>query len=218
MACDNSFIGGEEVCPVCLEKMSENGNSTLPCGHCFHTMCVIQAYTHTPSCPMCRGSSLPPPRPSQALSSQRLGVGIDLVVPDVSDSNRREYRSYLQKKYRLERRDERARNNRDRVVDAKKRVKETRSRCEARAKELNEILSKDEELASLCSEHSKAKRTLSRLSKNKDAYIREKIGVAPEPTVQAVEERQSRIASLIRDALNTAFRSLDGEVQEEETQ
>lgn len=136
-------------------------------------------------------------------------------MPDVSDTNRREYRSYLQKKYRLERRDERARSNRDKVTDAKKRVKESQAKCEARAKELNEMLAKDEQLASFCSGHTKAKKALSRLVRNKEAYIREKIGPAPEPTVQAAGERQSRIASLIRDALNTAFRNLEEEGQDE---
>jgi hypothetical protein len=42
-------------CPICLEPMIENVRITSPCGHKFHSNCIIRSLTATRgTCPLCR--------------------------------------------------------------------------------------------------------------------------------------------------------------------
>jgi len=42
-------------CPICLEPMIENVRITSPCGHKFHSNCIIRSLTATQgTCPLCR--------------------------------------------------------------------------------------------------------------------------------------------------------------------
>lgn len=54
-ACDLT----ETSCPICMEEFEENKNQmVLPCGHRFHTTCMLKcmitAESNSNSCPMCR--------------------------------------------------------------------------------------------------------------------------------------------------------------------
>ena len=46
----------EACCPICTEAMTaEGGRHVLPCGHAFHTDCVVEWFRHGAStCPVCR--------------------------------------------------------------------------------------------------------------------------------------------------------------------
>jgi hypothetical protein len=49
----NMIIDNE--CPLCLEPMTENVATLLPCGHRFHRECIRRAFTGTErKCPVCR--------------------------------------------------------------------------------------------------------------------------------------------------------------------
>ena len=42
-----------EVCTVCLEPVDQHA-ATLPCGHCFHSSCLINVFRRFETCPVCR--------------------------------------------------------------------------------------------------------------------------------------------------------------------
>ena len=44
----------EEACPICLQPLSDGHDSSLVCGHVFHSACIIQALRLNPCCPVCR--------------------------------------------------------------------------------------------------------------------------------------------------------------------
>jgi len=43
----------EEECSICLSSL-DAFRCTLPCGHSFHTSCVMKALQSSPACPLCR--------------------------------------------------------------------------------------------------------------------------------------------------------------------
>lgn len=43
-----------EECPICFEKIDKSDNKILPCGHCFHTNCVLTWFVTADTCPVCR--------------------------------------------------------------------------------------------------------------------------------------------------------------------
>jgi len=46
----------EEVCSVCAEVVESDGHS-LPCGHTFHTACIVEWFrNHHDTCPNCRST------------------------------------------------------------------------------------------------------------------------------------------------------------------
>lgn len=49
-----------ENVPICLDPLeAEQAETTLPCRHSFHTLCITQARKHLNKCPLCR-LALPP--------------------------------------------------------------------------------------------------------------------------------------------------------------
>jgi hypothetical protein len=47
----------QQKCTVCLENVkSINSASThrLPCGHAFHTQCLLKSFVYSDQCPVCR--------------------------------------------------------------------------------------------------------------------------------------------------------------------
>jgi len=45
----------EEECPVCLKHFDQDDElKSLPCGHEFHTTCLMPWLNKTSSCPLCR--------------------------------------------------------------------------------------------------------------------------------------------------------------------
>jgi len=53
--------GGEHVCSICLNEDPAADEArpavSLPCGHHFHEDCVIDWFSTSPTCPLCRRSS-----------------------------------------------------------------------------------------------------------------------------------------------------------------
>ena len=44
-----------DTCAICLEYLDLNENYTMtPCGHKFHTSCLLKSLTTTQTCPLCR--------------------------------------------------------------------------------------------------------------------------------------------------------------------
>ena len=41
-------------CPICLDSCCEKNSLTLPCGHCFHTGCILEWFDKQMTCPVCR--------------------------------------------------------------------------------------------------------------------------------------------------------------------
>ena len=39
------------VCPICLDSLTDRDTNQLPCGHTFHSKCIM---TNNSACPMCR--------------------------------------------------------------------------------------------------------------------------------------------------------------------
>jgi len=48
----------EDVCPVCLDDISEEETEILDCKHEFHRSCIVECMKHKPACPMCRSPVL----------------------------------------------------------------------------------------------------------------------------------------------------------------
>lgn len=42
-----------ERCSICLDTL-DNHKCTLPCGHCFHSVCAIKSFRISNKCPLCR--------------------------------------------------------------------------------------------------------------------------------------------------------------------
>lgn len=54
---DRSTIQIGEICPVCMEDFSEEGNLVLRriiCGHTFHERCIFTWLANQSNCPVCR--------------------------------------------------------------------------------------------------------------------------------------------------------------------
>ena len=47
----------EEACPICFDPITLNDKKILPCGHTFHTQCLLRWFVTGDSCPVCRESA-----------------------------------------------------------------------------------------------------------------------------------------------------------------
>lgn len=55
MADGGEMKAGECSCRICLESMCDAApQCTLPCGHAFHTACIMTALRTSANCPLCR--------------------------------------------------------------------------------------------------------------------------------------------------------------------
>jgi len=45
-----------DICPICLEEMTQNNRILLLCKHWFHEICINQWWQKSLSCPYCRKS------------------------------------------------------------------------------------------------------------------------------------------------------------------
>lgn len=48
---NNNSNDNNNDCPVCLDKITHNNYCKIPCGHTFHSTCIIRCNN---KCPMCR--------------------------------------------------------------------------------------------------------------------------------------------------------------------
>jgi hypothetical protein len=46
------------VCAICLDELDSTAECTLPCGHQFHSVCVLKAFRRDERCPMCRSAPI----------------------------------------------------------------------------------------------------------------------------------------------------------------
>ena len=51
---DSSKNFVSEECPICLDTCGEKDSLKLPCGHCFHTWCILEWFDKQMTCPVCR--------------------------------------------------------------------------------------------------------------------------------------------------------------------
>jgi hypothetical protein len=55
VTCEESpVVFPSEECPVCLESCCHKNLLTLPCGHSFHTWCILEWFDKQMTCPVCR--------------------------------------------------------------------------------------------------------------------------------------------------------------------
>ena len=43
-----------DECSICFENIDKSDNKILPCGHSFHTNCVLKWFVTSDTCPVCR--------------------------------------------------------------------------------------------------------------------------------------------------------------------
>lgn len=52
---DDAMQATPELCVVCQDELNNSSdNATLPCGHCFHSTCIISHLRYDGRCPTCR--------------------------------------------------------------------------------------------------------------------------------------------------------------------
>jgi len=55
VTCEESPVSfPSEECPVCLDSCCHKDLLTLPCGHSFHTICILEWFDKQMTCPVCR--------------------------------------------------------------------------------------------------------------------------------------------------------------------
>ncbi|MED6177743.1 hypothetical protein PIB30_100943 [Stylosanthes scabra] len=54
-AAEADDVKEEDVCSVCMEGFEGGGNKRVPCGHVYHSECIILWLSRSnSSCPLCR--------------------------------------------------------------------------------------------------------------------------------------------------------------------
>ena len=212
---------GVDICMICLDGCacdSEGGMTRLPCTHAFHTMCILTAYTYTPSCPVCRGSRIE--KESAGASDERTLLTIQTT--DMTSWNdemiqwRRSNRRYRNLLNRLEKRDEcaiRYRCNYERSRTAS-------SACEAayesvymkKHEELLHLLCNDQQVIEARKSMQRCKRSHARFARIRTQYTEHQIGAPPVRPLRGVDigvdigefidSRRNRLSELIANALN----------------
>lgn len=43
-----------DLCPICLDPLTEDASYKIPCGHSFHVVCIFSWLGKEPICPTCR--------------------------------------------------------------------------------------------------------------------------------------------------------------------
>lgn len=67
----------EATCCICLEDVQPDVNfCKLPCGHSYHSTCILEAFQSSNTCPLCR-SEVVRPRPAPRSSY----VGLEFLLP-----------------------------------------------------------------------------------------------------------------------------------------
>lgn len=171
---------GDDICAVCLENVSDN-SAVLPCGHKFHSMCIIKSYLFTSACPVCRGSTISAPQTNRIEEVGRLAFNISLPMStEVQQPNLDEYRNRVS---RLERVDELAKKNRMRMAATKRRVMQITEELSDLLKDHHETLKQnirnDESVNELKSLLNKTRRSFNRYKRIRETYILEKLGDRP---------------------------------------
>lgn len=49
--CQNQY--STDTCAICMDLL-DNKILTMPCGHTFHTTCILTWFDHKMTCPVCR--------------------------------------------------------------------------------------------------------------------------------------------------------------------
>jgi len=53
--CEKSInVYSTEECAICLNPFIDNNLLTIPCGHTYHTECILEWFDKKMTCPMCR--------------------------------------------------------------------------------------------------------------------------------------------------------------------
>ena len=54
-------LRSEGVCAICLDSLTDRDTNQLPCGHTFHSKCIMtNVLTNNSTCPMCRNDFAQP--------------------------------------------------------------------------------------------------------------------------------------------------------------
>jgi hypothetical protein len=86
-------------CSICLTPLNDH-ISTLPCGHIFHSVCMIKTFRKFDSCPLCRA------RP-HGIERETNDVPIDIFIQIMTQhalDRERERRSYISRSSNISRR------------------------------------------------------------------------------------------------------------------
>ena len=55
VSCEESLeVFSTEECSICLDNFDDTDSLTLPCGHTFHTCCILEWFDKQMTCPVCR--------------------------------------------------------------------------------------------------------------------------------------------------------------------
>lgn len=100
---------GDE-CAICLEACTSN-SSTLPCGHVFHSHCIIQSCMHDPRCPVCRATL--------AERVQPVHTVVQLTLSDINDAIDRDFSEMRTHQVRYD-------NRRRRFINAREHLRNER--------------------------------------------------------------------------------------------
>ena len=47
-------VFSSEECPICLDSFDDTDSLILPCGHTYHTCCILEWFDEQMTCPVCR--------------------------------------------------------------------------------------------------------------------------------------------------------------------
>jgi hypothetical protein len=50
---DSNISSYNDQCVICLSKIHENA-TVLPCGHVYHSDCILDHFEHKLNCPLCK--------------------------------------------------------------------------------------------------------------------------------------------------------------------
>ena len=196
-------MDSDQACSVCLQSI-DDCCATLPCSHKFHTMCLLQAYSYTPACPLCRGSRVEKPVNS---------ITLEFRVPEqnasVEEARARavEYRNRVQ---HTERSDPRARQHRHNFARSRQRMIETNRAFERRQeelkRELQRTLNADAELRQMRDNFVRARRSFNRYRLIRERYLDDHLGDRP-PSLQELYDEQAspNDATVIGEVLSSAI-------------
>ena len=222
-------------CAICLQQMCQLPQTlnedqaaaeplaTLPCGHTFHSMCVLRAYMHSPHCPLCRGSEIViPPDETTTISeeaSDDANGGVDtgaisllFNVENISDADaQRRSRNYARRVRHISYSDARAIYLRGRCREAELARRVSKAAYDnvvhAQRQELNRLLRSDPEVSEARRTHQRALRSHVRYNRMHREYVTHLVGTAP-PTLLELRRRRREVDTQVARIVNDALRGI----------
>jgi hypothetical protein len=113
---------GDDDCAICLEACGAHC-STLPCGHVFHSRCILQSCMHDPRCPVCRAAIAERVAPHQTI--------VRLSLDDLEEAIERDFSEIRAQQLRYDGRRRRFVNAREHLRAEKLAIKELDGRIRA---------------------------------------------------------------------------------------